>query len=87
MNSVGATVNDVSSWRLIASICSSSASSIRATGIACWPTRTTHCTAASSDGNVHCAAAVASGIGCRRSVASQMSASVPSEPMISRVRS
>ena len=40
-----------------------------------------------SDGNVQRAATVASGIGCRRSVASQISPSVPSEPIISRVRS
>ena len=84
---MGATVNAVWLWRLIASIWSSSASSIRATGMACWPTITTHCTAASTLGNVHCAAAVASGVGCRRSVASQMRPSVPSEPIISRVRS
>ena len=64
-----------------------SADSIRATGMACWLTITTHCTAASTLGNVRWAAAMASGVGCRRSVASQMRPSVPSEPIISRVRS
>ena len=84
---MGATVNPVWLWRLIDSMVSSSASSMRATGMACWLTITAHCTAASTSGKVHCAAAIASGVGCRRSVASQMRPSVPSEPIISRVRS
>ena len=60
---------------------------MRATGIAFCDTASTQSTASRRVGKAHTAADIASGVGCTRSVTSQTSASVPSEPTSSRVRS
>ena len=83
----GATAWSRSLWRLMASINISSSSSMRATGIAFCETDRTQSTASRRVGKAHTAADIASGVGCTRSVASQTSPSVPSEPMKRRVRS
>ena len=59
---------------------------MRATGIACASTSITVSTAPSSVSKAAVAAVIASGVGCSRSVSSQISPSVPSLPMNSRVR-
>ncbi len=70
-----------------ASICTSSSSSIRATGIPCCIARMTVCTAPASVSNWQTPAEIASGTPYRRSWISVMIPSVPSAPTYSRVRS
>ena len=72
---------------LIMSIVSSSASSMRATGMPYCATSVTVETASSIAPNDRTAAYIASGVGWTRSVASTMRPSVPSAPMNRRVRS
>lgn len=61
-------------------------SPMRATGTAAWRMCTVLSTAAWTLGKAQVAATVASGAGCRRSVAAVMRPSVPSEPTNSPVR-
>ena len=60
---------------------------MRAIGMPLASTSITQSTAPSSVANAHVAAVIASGVGCSRSVASVISPSVPSEPIIRCVRS
>ena len=70
-----------------AAICTSSSSSIRATGMPAARMPITVSTAPASVSNWQIAADCASGMPCRRSWISVMTPSVPSLPMNSRVRS
>ena len=70
-----------------APICTSSSNSIRAIGTPVISVAITVSTQAASVGNWHTAALVASGMPCSRSRTFVMIPSVPSDPIISRVRS
>ena len=73
--------------RCTARTCTSSSSSIRATGMPDWIVRITASQAAFTVGNGQMPAEMASGMPCSLSVISVMMPSVPSEPTNSRVRS
>ena len=60
---------------------------MRATGMPDWMVRMVALQAASTDGNGQTPDAIASGMPASRNVSSTMTPSVPSEPIISRVRS
>ncbi len=70
-----------------ASMVSASRNSMRATGTPDWMVRITLLTASSMVGNEHTADDIASGMPYRRRRISVITASVPSEPTSSRVRS
>ena len=60
---------------------------MRATGTPSWIVWITVRTALATSGNAQTAADTASGSGCSRTISSVISPSVPSEPIIRRVRS
>ena len=70
-----------------AAICTSSSSSMRATGMPVCRMAITVSTASRRVANWQVADDIASGMPCRRNWISVMTPSVPSEPMNSRVRS
>ena len=76
-----------SSWALTALIAAGSSSSQRAIGIPSWTASVTVATAPSRPSKTQRAAAISSGMPWMRSVSSVITASVPSEPSSSRVRS
>ena len=86
-NSVGASGKSSLECRMQARICTSSSSSMRATGMPDWMVAITVSTAPARSRNGQTAADTASGMPCSRSCSSVMMPSVPSEPTKSRVRS